>query len=40
MMTIAARRPDAIFPPPSFTAAGYVTRIEPESVGGVGSWAA
>jgi len=32
--------PDAVFPPPSFTAPGYVTRIEPESVGGVGSWAA
>jgi PPOX class probable F420-dependent enzyme len=32
--------PDAVFPPPSFTGSGYVTRIEPESVGGVGSWAA
>jgi PPOX class probable F420-dependent enzyme len=32
--------PDAVFPPPAFTAPGYVTRIEPESVGGVGSWTA
>jgi PPOX class probable F420-dependent enzyme len=32
--------PDVVFPPPAFTAPGYVTRIEPESVGGVGSWTA
>lgn len=32
--------PDAVFPAAAFTAPGYVTRIEPESLGGVGSWAA
>lgn len=32
--------PDAVFPPPGFDAPGYVLRITPERVGGVGSWAA
>jgi PPOX class probable F420-dependent enzyme len=31
--------PDAVFPPPEFTAPGYVLRIVPERVGGVGPWA-
>jgi PPOX class probable F420-dependent enzyme len=31
--------PDAVFPPPSFQAAGFVVRITVERVGGVGSWA-
>ncbi len=31
--------PDAVFPPPGFDAPGYVLRITPERVGGVGPWA-
>jgi len=31
--------PDAVFPPPSFQASGFVMRITPERVGGVGPWA-
>jgi hypothetical protein len=30
--------PDAVFPPPGFDAPGYVLRITPERVGGVGPW--
>lgn len=30
--------PDAVFPPPEFTAPGYVLRITPERLGGVGPW--
>ncbi|MGA7419786.1 MAG: PPOX class F420-dependent oxidoreductase [Acidimicrobiales bacterium] len=31
--------PDAVFPPPGFDAPGYVLRITPERLGGVGPWA-
>lgn len=31
--------PDAVFPPPEFTAPGYVLRIVPERIGGIGPWA-
>lgn len=31
--------PDVTFPPPGVTAPGYVMRITPESVSGVGPWA-
>jgi PPOX class probable F420-dependent enzyme len=30
--------PDAVFPPPGFDAPGYVLRITPERLGGVGPW--
>ncbi|MGI8429130.1 MAG: PPOX class F420-dependent oxidoreductase [Solirubrobacteraceae bacterium] len=30
---------DVVFPPPGFDAPGYVLRITPERVGGVGPWA-
>jgi PPOX class probable F420-dependent enzyme len=30
--------PDAVFPPPEFTAPGYITRITPDRIGGVGPW--
>lgn len=30
--------PDVVFPPPGFDAAGYVIRITPERLGGVGPW--
>lgn len=30
--------PDAVFPPPVFDAPGYVLRITPERLGGVGPW--
>lgn len=30
--------PDAVFPPPQFQAAGFITRITPEKLGGVGPW--
>jgi PPOX class probable F420-dependent enzyme len=30
--------PDVVFPPPGFDAAGYVLRITPERLGGVGPW--
>jgi PPOX class probable F420-dependent enzyme len=30
--------PDVVFPPPQFTAPGYITRITPERIGGVGPW--
>lgn len=30
--------PDVEFPPPQYTAPGYVLRITPERVGGVGPW--
>jgi PPOX class probable F420-dependent enzyme len=32
--------PDAVFPPPGFDAPGYVLRITPERLGGVGPWVA
>jgi PPOX class probable F420-dependent enzyme len=32
--------PDVVFPPPGFDAPGYVLRITPERLGGVGSWVA
>jgi len=32
--------PEVVFPPPGFDAPGYVIRITPERLGGVGSWAA
>jgi PPOX class probable F420-dependent enzyme len=32
--------PDAVFPPPGFDAPGYVLRITPERLGGVGPWTA
>lgn len=31
--------PDAVFPPPGIDAPGYVLRITPERIGGVGPWA-
>ncbi len=31
--------PDVVFPPPGFDAQGYVLRITPERLGGVGPWA-
>ncbi len=31
--------PDVEFPPPGITAPGYVLRVTPERVGGVGPWA-
>ena len=31
--------PDVVFPPPGFDAPGYVLRITPEHLGGVGPWA-
>ncbi|MGI8411193.1 MAG: PPOX class F420-dependent oxidoreductase [Solirubrobacteraceae bacterium] len=30
--------PDVVFPPPGFDAPGYVLRITPERIGGVGPW--
>jgi PPOX class probable F420-dependent enzyme len=30
--------PDVVFPPPGFDAPGYVLRITPERLGGVGPW--
>jgi hypothetical protein len=30
--------PDAVFPPPQFQAPGFITRISPERLGGVGPW--
>ena len=30
--------PDAVFPPPQFQAPGFITRITPEKLGGVGPW--
>jgi PPOX class probable F420-dependent enzyme len=30
--------PDAVFPPPGFDAPGYMLRITPERLGGVGPW--
>jgi hypothetical protein len=30
--------PDAVFPPPGLDAPGYVLRITPERLGGVGPW--
>jgi PPOX class probable F420-dependent enzyme len=30
--------PDAVFPPPQFQSPGFVTRITPERLGGVGPW--
>ena len=32
--------PDVKFPPPGYSAPGYVLRIRPERVGGVGPWVA
>jgi PPOX class probable F420-dependent enzyme len=32
--------PEVVFPPPGFDAPGYVMRITPDRVGGVGPWAA
>jgi PPOX class probable F420-dependent enzyme len=32
--------PDVVFPPPGFDAPGYVLRITPERLGGVGPWTA
>lgn len=32
--------PEAVFPPPGFDASGYVMRITPDRLGGVGPWAA
>jgi len=32
--------PEVVFPPPGFDAPGYVMRITPERLGGVGPWAA
>jgi PPOX class probable F420-dependent enzyme len=31
--------PDVVFPPPQFQAPGFITRITPEKLGGVGPWA-
>jgi PPOX class probable F420-dependent enzyme len=31
--------PDVVFPPPGFDAPGFVLRITPERLGGVGPWA-
>jgi PPOX class probable F420-dependent enzyme len=31
--------PGAEFPPPQYTAPGYVLRITPERIGGIGPWA-
>lgn len=31
--------PEVVFPPPGFDAPGYVLRITPERLGGVGPWA-
>jgi PPOX class probable F420-dependent enzyme len=30
--------PDAVFPPPQFQAPGFIMRITPERLGGVGPW--
>jgi hypothetical protein len=30
--------PDVVFPPPGLDAPGYVLRITPERLGGVGPW--
>jgi PPOX class probable F420-dependent enzyme len=32
--------PEVVFPPPGFDAPGYVMRITPDRLGGVGPWAA
>jgi PPOX class probable F420-dependent enzyme len=32
--------PEVVFPPPEFDAPGYVMRITPDRLGGVGPWAA
>ena len=32
--------PDVVFPPPSFDAPGYVMRVTPDRLGGVGPWVA
>jgi PPOX class probable F420-dependent enzyme len=32
--------PEVVFPPPEFDAPGYVMRINPDRLGGVGPWAA